>query len=400
MKKMKKKSKRRKKQRKKVENAEENSEENKAEKPRKSKRININEIAHQKERENKIEYSCNLQYSGSEKKKYTLEEINEMEKRKMIKKTEIIENESGEKNYNNLVNKEIIVKSNKKVKRPSWNKTNQPIIGNNLSYEFEKKAPKINEFDMENFEINITDNGRKFKGEMYIVNNTFQIEKEEKDPNSNLLLSPNQAILLKADYPRRDWNNTSKLVSGRTFSIEGKPKQVLLERSVEKMSIKGKNQKKDWNISNNERKEVNINLYQKKKRQNLSKEKVQPFFIKGKNKNWNIITKKDIKNNEETIISGRHWFSIKLEEESRFFANLFSTAKCCQCSDINRNNDVDVEHLEENKLVPEKVYTKKKNNGMIKDLEGQILDNSYQDYILDIGDDIYLHEESECEDMN
>ena len=108
----------------------------------------------------------------------------------------------------------------------------------------------------------------------------------------------------------------------------------------------------------------------------------------------------NIKNNEETIISGRHWFSIKLEEESSFFSKLFSTAKCCQCSDINRNNDVDVEHLEENKLVPEKVYAKKKNNGMIKDLEGQILDNSYQDYILDIGDDIYLHEESECEDMN
>ena len=108
----------------------------------------------------------------------------------------------------------------------------------------------------------------------------------------------------------------------------------------------------------------------------------------------------NIKNNEETIISGRHWFSIKLEEESSFFSKLFSTAKCCQCSDINRNNDVDVEHLEENSLVPEKVYAKKKNNGMIKDLEGQILDNSYQDYILDIGDDIYLHEESECEDMN
>ena len=31
------------------------------------------------------------------------------------------------------------------------------------------------------------------------------------------------------------------------------------------MSIKGKNQKKDWNISNNERKEVNINLYPKKR---------------------------------------------------------------------------------------------------------------------------------------
>ena len=40
------------------------------------------------------------------------------------------------------------------------------------------------------------------------------------------------------------------------------------------------------------------------------------------------------------------------------------------------------------------------NNNIIKDLEGHILDNSYQDYILDLGDDIYLHEESECEEIN
>ena len=108
----------------------------------------------------------------------------------------------------------------------------------------------------------------------------------------------------------------------------------------------------------------------------------------------------NIKNNEETIISGRHWFSIKLEEESSFFSKLFSTTKCCQCSEINKNNDIDVEHLEEIKPIPEKVYAKNKNNGMVKDFEAQILDNSYQDYILDLGDDIYLHEESICEEGN
>ena len=259
---------------------------------------------------NRIEYSCNLQFSGNEqKKKLTSEEINEIKKRKIIKKTEIInENENKEINYNNVVNKEIIEKNNKKIKRSNWNQTNRHVTDNKLTYLFNKKEkqipkkkPKI-ELDMQNFEINIADNGRKFKGEMYIENNNIEIEKQEKDPNSNLLLSPNQAISLKAEYPRKDWNNTSKLVNGRPFSIEGKPKQVLLERSVEKMSIKGKNQKKDWNISNNERKEVNINLYTKKKRQNLSKEKVQPFFIKGKDKNWNYISKKE--NAENIMIKG------------------------------------------------------------------------------------------------
>ena len=109
------------------------------------------------------------------------------------------------------------------------------------------------------------------------------------------------------------------------------------------------------------------------------------------------------KNNEETIISGRHWFSIKLEEEVNFFSRLFSSTKCCQCSDINKNIDIDIEHLDEkvnNK--PEKIYGDIKNNKLsqIKDLEGQIMDNSYQDYILDIGDDIYLHEQSEGEELN
>ena len=112
----------------------------------------------------------------------------------------------------------------------------------------------------------------------------------------------------------------------------------------------------------------------------------------------------NIKNNEETIISGRHWFSIKLEEESNFFSKLFSSSKCCQCSEINKNMDIDIEHLDENiDNKPDKIYGNMKNSSKlnkIKDLEGQILDNSYQDYILDIGDDIYLHEQSEGEELN
>ena len=63
------------------------------------------------------------------------------------------------------------------------------------------------------------------------------------------------------------------------------------------MSIKGKkpkNIKNDWNLSNDEKKEVNINLYTKKKKQKLSKERIQPFIIKGKDKNRNYIPKNEI----------------------------------------------------------------------------------------------------------
>ena len=115
----------------------------------------------------------------------------------------------------------------------------------------------------------------------------------------------------------------------------------------------------------------------------------------------------NMENDQETIISGRHWFSIKLEEETNFFSKLFFPTKCCQCSEIKKNYDVDIEHLDENNdnhnhnQHPEKLYSIINNNNyIIKDLERQILDNSYQDYILDLGDEIYLHEQSESDEIN
>ena len=107
----------------------------------------------------------------------------------------------------------------------------------------------------------------------------------------------------------------------------------------------------------------------------------------------------NVKNDEEIIISGRHWFSINLEEESNFFSKIFS-AKCCECNQIRENVDIDIEHLDEfNENPPIKVYTNIKNITPIKDIETPILDNSYQDYILDLGDDIYLHEQSEVDEV-
>ena len=44
----------------------------------------------------------------------------------------------------------------------------------------------------------------------------------------------------------------------------------------------------------------------------------------------------NMENDQETIISGRHWFSIKLEEETNFFSKIFFPTKCCQCSEIKK----------------------------------------------------------------
>ena len=277
---------------------------------------------------NEIDYPCGLQINGSSKKKYTLEEINEIRKRKkMIEETEIIKKKAKEKE--NLEKQKIIKINKSQIKKPNWNETNEFTKTNKISIENTKKDEnKINnlkeknlkkpkKLDIENFAINIADNGRKFRGEMTVENNSIKYEKKPKDPNTKLLLSPNQRINLKAEYPKRDWNNITKPISGRPLSIEKKNKPVLMERSVEKLSLRANSPRKDWNKCNNERKEVNINLYENKKKPYLSKERVQPFEIIGKEKDWNIITsreseskltikginKKEIENEEDLLIN-------------------------------------------------------------------------------------------------
>ena len=261
--------------------------------------------------QNKIDYACDMQINNNGKNKYSVEEINEIKKRKKIQTTKII----NESNYNNKEKEELITFNRRAKKKPNWNLTNKAINENNISYRTNKKIEidntqkkkdvqnikDKNEFNMENFEINISDNGRKFKGEMLIENKSIEFEKQPKDLNLNLLLSPNQTISLNAYHPRRDWNSITRPTSIRPLSIEGRHKEALLERSVEKLSIKGDKPKNDWNICNNEKKEVNINLYQKKKTQYLSKQRMQPFVIIGNDKKWNFITRKENETNLTVI---------------------------------------------------------------------------------------------------
>lgn len=106
-------------------------------------------------------------------------------------------------------------------------------------------------------------------------------------------------------------------------------------------------------------------------------------------------------NNEEIIISGRHLFSIQLEENRSFFSKLFSV-QCCENNLIKKNTNIDIEHLDEKNI--DYLNENFNNNTNLKDNKDKdtlrILDNSYQDYILDLGNDIYLHEDqSDSEEM-
>jgi hypothetical protein len=103
----------------------------------------------------------------------------------------------------------------------------------------------------------------------------------------------------------------------------------------------------------------------------------------------------NLKNTEQFIISGRHWFSIKLEENKSFFSKYFSL-NCCQCNEIKNFTNIDVEHLDDKIIEKQNEKTNiEVNNDVGKNIECMIFDQSYQDYILDLGDDIYLNEQSE-----
>lgn len=99
----------------------------------------------------------------------------------------------------------------------------------------------------------------------------------------------------------------------------------------------------------------------------------------------------NLKNNEGTLISGRHWFSINLEQKKNFLSRLFPL-KCCECSEIKQNTDIDVELLGiESKIQEQKIDAKNDVSGNIENY--QIIDESYQDYILEVGNSIYLRQD-------
>ena len=122
------------------------------------------------------------------------------------------------------------------IKKSNWNETNEAILANKISLvnskkeknniSKENKVEKPKKLDIENFTIDIADNGRKFRGEMSVEKKSIKYEKKSKNLKTKLSLSPNQVINLKAEYPKRDWNNINKPINGRPLSIECNNKHV------------------------------------------------------------------------------------------------------------------------------------------------------------------------------
>ena len=107
----------------------------------------------------------------------------------------------------------------------------------------------------------------------------------------------------------------------------------------------------------------------------------------------------NLKSEEEIIVSGRHCFSIKLQENKSFLYKLFDI-NCCKYNEIKKYTNIDIENLDDiynNNNKNEKINLDIKDNNNSKNYI-DIFDNSYQDYIMDLGDEIYIHEQSESEE--
>ena len=97
-----------------------------------------------------------------------------------------------------------------------------------------------------------------------------------------------------------------------------------------------------------------------------------------------------INDNLENLISGRFSFSIGLVQNFSLFEKLFFlNLQCCQCKNTN-DKEVDVENLKESVSAP-LVNNERENN---------CFDDSYEDYILDLGTIIRAKDDEDINNIN
>ena len=101
--------------------------------------------------------------------------------------------------------------------------------------------------------------------------------------------------------------------------------------------------------------------------------------------------------NEGTLISGKHLFTVNLQRKQNFLNKIFPIF-CCECSNqINPKADIEV-FGEKNSCISG--YEDNNSNIVYNGNDNYIIDELYQDYILDLGNDIYIHSEIESEKPN
>ena len=111
----------------------------------------------------------------------------------------------------------------------------------------------------------------------------------------------------------------------------------------------------------------------------------------------------DENNINQTVVSGKCWLNFNLKISHNFFDSFFPFKFCYCVNDQNKKYDVFVDKLtdniENNKICNNQEKSVKnrryKNNEVL--INNKNVDDSYKDLILELGDKVYIHEESERE---
>ena len=207
----------------------------------------------------------------------------------------------GENNFNKDNKAEVITNMNVKGKNKfSWNEMNEAIKTTKMNID---KTEFQNKFDNLSIEQNTLD----YEG---ILKKKFNDEETQHEKNDE--------YLYQAEYPPIDWNKETLPMSGRPFTITTEKNWTLSTQKGDKLTLKYAYKTKDWNSRMNKRKEIQINMPKRKSKKGvLSKQRVQPVIIKGKENNWNDVIKKDNDNNfhiEKTQINNNNFNITKGDE--------------------------------------------------------------------------------------
>ena len=188
-------------------------------------------------------------------------------------------NVKGHKDFNKDNSVELTTKMNVKGKQKiNWNETNEAIKTTKMNID---KTESIPTFDNLNIEKNVYN---------------YQGQTKTKFSSDETNLESNEEMQYPAEYVQQNWNLLTIPMSGKPFTLEGERKVNDEYRTTKggKITIKKSYETTDWNKKNNKRREVQINMVKRTKKNPLIKQKVQPVSIKGKENNWNdIITEQN-----------------------------------------------------------------------------------------------------------
>ena len=242
----------------------------------------------------KEEEIINTEINNQKEKKVRYENELAMENGEMFVK--------GNKDFNKENEVELTTNMNVRGKHKyTWNETNEAIKTTKMNIDKTEFAPTFDNLDIENNEYN-------YQGQSKTKFTTDETVKESTDETQ-----------YPAEYVQKNWNLSTQPMSGRPFTLEKTEKNfdVLKTTKGEKITIKKSYETTDWNKNNNKRREVQINMAKKTKKNPLRKQKVLPITIKGKEENWNdVITEQnDVNLNIEKTEQKKEEFVLTHGEE-------------------------------------------------------------------------------------